>query len=131
MHEREDPVYILGNEPLAIADTVKYRGVFLQRNMKWDTHINATINKASRVLGLLKHTLFDYPDNVKKLAYSTLCRPIIEYGADVWDPYTKDLITKLEVFQNKAIRFNLNTKARDTSMTDLKNNCGIELLESR
>ena len=39
------------------------------------------------------------------MAYFTLVRPIIEYAAPVWDPYTKRNIYKIEMVQRRAARF--------------------------
>jgi len=49
----------------------------------------------------------------------------------VWDPYNKDKIQKLEVFQNKAVRFIYNIKGREESMTDVKRMNNIKTLEWR
>ena len=39
------------------------------------------------------------------MAYFTLVRPIIEYAAPVWDPYTQRNIYKIEMVQRRAARF--------------------------
>jgi hypothetical protein len=43
--------------------------------------------------------------NSKSLAYTSLVRPILEYGAACWDPYRKGLINALNRLQNKAAKF--------------------------
>ncbi|PNF22847.1 hypothetical protein B7P43_G18087 [Cryptotermes secundus] len=40
-----------------------------------------------------------------KLAYTSLVRPILEYGAGCWDPYRECQITALDRVQNKAAKF--------------------------
>ena len=79
--------YHLGNTPLLTCDTVKYLGVYLSKDNKWNTHIEYVCMKASRILGLLKNTISDAPVAVKLIAYKQLCRPILEYAAGVWDPH--------------------------------------------
>ena len=73
--------------------------------MKWGCHIDYAANKALRVLGLIKHVLYDAPKKVRLLAYVTLCRPLLEYACEIWDPTTQFLITRLEDVQSKAIRY--------------------------
>ena len=43
--------------------------------------------------------------NTKRLAYMSLVRPILEYGAVCWDPYREGQITALDRVQKKAAKF--------------------------
>jgi hypothetical protein len=43
--------------------------------------------------------------NTRSLAYRSLVRPILEYGAACWDPYREGQIRALDRVQNKASRF--------------------------
>jgi hypothetical protein len=43
--------------------------------------------------------------STKSLAYTTLVRPILEYGAACWDPYREGKIYALNRVQNKAAKF--------------------------
>jgi hypothetical protein len=43
--------------------------------------------------------------NTKSLAYTSLVRPILEYGAACWDPYRKGQINALDRLQNMAAKF--------------------------
>ena len=43
--------------------------------------------------------------NTKSLAYTSLVRPILEYGAVCWDPYRECQISALDRVQNKAAKF--------------------------
>ena len=43
--------------------------------------------------------------NIKSLAYMTLVRPILEYGAACWDPYREGQINALARVQKKAAKF--------------------------
>ena len=43
--------------------------------------------------------------NTKSLAYTSLVRPILEYGAACWDPYRECQISALDWVQNKAAKF--------------------------
>jgi hypothetical protein len=50
---------------------------------------------------------FTDPSNrsTKSLAYTTLVRPILEYGAACWDPYREGQIYALDRVQKKAAKF--------------------------
>jgi len=43
--------------------------------------------------------------NTKGLAYMSLVRPILEYGAMCWDPYREGQIFALDRVQKKAAKF--------------------------
>ena len=48
------------------------------------------------------------PTEVKIHCYNTFARPIMEYSATVWSPYTVQDITKLEKVQSRAVRYVFN-----------------------
>jgi len=43
--------------------------------------------------------------NTKSLAYMSLVRTILEYGAACWDPYREGQISALDRVQKKAAKF--------------------------
>ena len=43
--------------------------------------------------------------NTKSLAYTSLVRPVLEYGAVCWDPYRECQISALYRVQNEAAKF--------------------------
>jgi len=43
--------------------------------------------------------------NTKSLVYTSLVRPILEYGTASWDPYRECQISALDCVQNKAAKF--------------------------
>ena len=47
-----------------------------------------------------------------KLAYSTLCKPILEYTSKVWALSSKQLEQQIEAAQRKAVHFIKNLKGR-------------------
>jgi len=51
--------------------------------------------------------------NTKSIAYKSLVRPILEYGAACWDPYRECQINALERVQKRAAKFAHNTGGLD------------------
>ena len=125
------PLYSIGGENLMVSDSVKYLGVHFHKSLSWNLHIDSVVAKAARTLGLLKHTLYDAEPALRKLAYFSLCRSGLEYGAEAWDPYLKFLTHKLEMLQNKAIRFIFKIKGRDVSISNIREVHNIQTLEAR
>ena len=97
--------YTLEGTVLENVDSIKYLGVTITNDLKWNTHINNICTKANRTLGFLRRNLFSCPQDVKEAAYKGLVRPVLEYGSSVWDPHTKCLQEELEKVQNRAARF--------------------------
>ena len=48
-------------------------------------------------------------NNTKRLAYTALVRPILDYGAVCWDPYREGHVSALNRVQMKAAKFANNT----------------------
>ena len=49
-------------------------------------------------------------NNTKRLAYTALVRPILEYGAVCWDPYREGQVSALNRVQKRAVKFANNIK---------------------
>ena len=87
---RQDSVvnctYFLNGKPLEQVSSFEYfLGINVSNNFDWDVHIDSVTAKVSQRLGMIKHVLFDVPRKVKRrVAYLTLCRPILENASEVW-----------------------------------------------
>ena len=72
--------------------------------MKFDIHINNIVNKANRLLGLVKRT-FSYMDrDTFLIIYKSIIRPIIDYGDSVWNPSLKKHIQMIENIQRRGTK---------------------------
>ncbi len=87
-------------------DVVKLLGVKIQNDLKWDSHINSIVSKASqrlRIITVLKHSGY----NTEKLVtvYIAHIRSLTEYACQVWHPaLTITLTQDLERLQIRALR---------------------------
>ena len=111
--------YKLGNNTLTALPSHGYLGVEISEDLKWNTHINHTVSKANRTLGVVRRNLKQCPRDIKAKAYSSIVRPKLEYAASVWDPFTDTNVNALEAVQRRAARFVCNTYSRDASVTSL------------
>ena len=126
--------YFLNGKPLEQVSSFNFKyflGINVSNNFDWDMHnIDSVTAKASQRLGMIKHALFDAPRKVKRVAYLTLCRPILEYASEVWDPYLIRQITSLEDIQRKGVRFISGIRGRQ-SVTEARVCLKLDLLETR
>ena len=111
--------YTIHNQQLAQVDSSKYLGVNISRNLSWKRHIDITCKKANQTLAFLQRNIRTCPREVKVQCYQTYVRPIVEYAAIVWSPYTKCDTAKLEAVQRRAARFVTGQYQRTVSVTGL------------
>jgi hypothetical protein len=63
------------------------------------------VKNAWKALHFIMRILKKGNSNTKTLAYMSLVRPVLEYGAACWDPYREGQIIALDRVQNKATKF--------------------------
>ena len=97
--------YSLEGTVLENVEKIKYLGVTITNDLKWNTHVSNICTKANRTPGFLRRNLSACPRDVKESAYKGLVRPILEYGSSVWDPQSILLQDELEKVQKRAARF--------------------------
>jgi hypothetical protein len=67
------------------------------------------------VLHFVMRILRKGKSNTKSLAYTSLVRPILEYGAACWDPYREGQINASERVQKTAAKFTVGHNHRNGS----------------
>ena len=123
--------YLLHNHQLEIVPSTKYLGVTISQDLSWNKHINNVTSKANKTLGLIKRNLKISFPKIKELAYNSLVRPITEYSAAVWDPYTQANIRSLEMVQRRAARWTLNRYHNVSSVTEMLDHLNWPTLQLR
>jgi hypothetical protein len=126
--------YFLHGVSLVQVSEVKYLGITISHDLKWNAHIEAACSRARGVLSFLGRNLKVANNKTKELAYFALVRPHVEYCSTVWDPYTKKMCNKVEMVQRKAARFVLNKLGSahyKDSVTEMLNNLKWSTLSER
>ena len=89
-------------------------------------------NKTNNTLSCIKRNLHSCPGRVKAQAYTSLVRPILEYGSTGWDPYRMHQKSFLEQVQGRAARFAAKTYSRqEVCVTQALNHLHWPTLEHR
>ena len=78
--------YTLEGTVLENVESIKYLGVTITNDLRWNTHVSNICTKANRTLGFLRRNLYSCPQEVKEAAYKGLVCPVLEYSGSVWDP---------------------------------------------
>jgi hypothetical protein len=79
-------------------------GILVEPGMKWKAQVQASVNKASRILGLLKNTFESREIELWKQLYTTYIRPHLEFAVAAWNPPNVAEIAALERVQRRATR---------------------------
>ena len=111
--------------------TAKYLGVEISNEMKWNTHINNTVNKGNRTLDFLKRNIRPYSQDLKSKAYKVIIRPTLEYARAISVPYTKKHINAIEMIQRRAARYVTNRYERYASVTEMLREIQWDSLEEK
>ena len=84
--------------------TVKYLGVYIDENLKWNTHIDKLICTISRNIGVIGRAKPYLSSNQLYLLYSSLVLPYISYCAAVWGANYSTSTSRIVKLQKRAIR---------------------------
>ena len=124
--------YTLEGTDLENVESIKYLGVTITSDLRWNTHVSNVCTKANRTLGFLGRNLFSCPQEVKEAVYKGLVRPVLDYGSSVWDPTCVVLQEELESVQKRAARFVTGNYNYETgSMTGILGQLKWEFLKKR
>jgi Reverse transcriptase (RNA-dependent DNA polymerase) len=85
-------------------ESIKYLGIIIDKNLKWDEHITSTIKKIRNILFvfyrlrniLCRRTMFTI--------YNALAKSVFQYGIIAWGACAKTKIEKLRIAQKQVIK---------------------------
>ena len=124
--------YSLEGTVLENVEKIKYLGVTITNDLKWNTRVSNICTKANRTLGFLRRNLATCPRDVKESAYKGLVRPVLGYGSSVWEPQSILFQEELEKVPKRAATFVTGNYVCETgSMTGILEQLKRESLKKR
>jgi len=123
--------YKINDYTIQKVESIKYLGLTILHNLSWSPHISRIVGKVNSVQAFFRRNLAYCSRDLKVKCYQTYIRPIIEYAAIVWFPYTQRNIYAIEMLQRKAARFVCSDFARLSSVTSMLEHLGWDTLEQR
>ena len=85
-------------------ESVRYLGIIVDENLKWQSHINNISAIISRNLGVMARAKYYISSQHLVLLYNTLILPYLNYCASVWGTNYSTRIDKLVKLQKRALR---------------------------
>ena len=65
--DQEDPCFMyLEETDIGNIESIKYLGVTITSDLRWNTHVSNVCTKANRTLGFLGRNLYSCPQEVKR-----------------------------------------------------------------
>ena len=97
--------YYYGDQQIPEESSFQYLGIIRRCDLNWSDHVNYTLRKAWKALHFTMRILKNGNNNVRRLAYTALVRPILEYGSVCWDPYREGRVKALNRVQKRGAKF--------------------------
>ncbi|CAB4044592.1 Hypothetical predicted protein, partial [Paramuricea clavata] len=86
-------------------NSFKLLGVWVQNDLKWNTHVCKITKRANKLLFLLRECRKSFlPPEIGLLTYTSKIRPILEYASPVWGGIPKYLEVEIERVQQRSLR---------------------------
>jgi uncharacterized protein with ATP-grasp and redox domains len=112
MKKKSHRNYALNNQVSEQVPSNLYHDLQISKDLTWKEYINNVTKKtkkkkkkkANSTAGFLRRNIQHCPRECRKTAHIALVRSVIEYGAIIWYPCTKQEITKLESIQRRGAR---------------------------
>jgi len=96
--------YYMDDQQLQVVSEHKDWGIIIDSSLKFHNHTTSVINKANRVLGLIKKTFNLQNSRTFPILYKALVRPHLEYANVVWRPSFIGDSQKVERVQRRATK---------------------------
>ena len=95
----------MGGNVIEETVTYKYLGVIIDAKLNWKPQIEKMCSKLSSVCGVLSKIRHVLDRNSLLMIYNSLVESRLRYGILCWSTASKQQLHRLEVLQNRAIRY--------------------------
>ena len=85
-------------------DNIKYLGMYIDKYLSWNFHIQQLSQKLSRANGILSKLRHNAPIRTCLQVYYAIFYSHLIYGCNIWGLTTEENLNKIEVLQKKCLR---------------------------
>jgi len=121
--------YEMGGKVLKVSEEERDLGVVMHKSAKPSRQCAEAAKKGNSTLGMIRRTIVTRDKDTILRLYKSLVRPQLEYCIQVWNPYLRQDIEKLEKVQRRATKMILGYK--NLSYEERLDRCGLTTLERR
>ena len=94
----------LAQDALTKVQSHRHLGVILSHDLRWSTHVDYILTKATRLLSVLRRLRSSLDQESLSHMYLTYIRPILEYACTAWGNLGTTQVDRLERFQRRAAK---------------------------
>ena len=98
------PELSIDNLPIEKVTSVKSLGIFIDENLRWQTHIDKLSKKIASGIGAIKRIRDFVPTPTLHCIYNALIQSQFDYCNIVWGNWGKTLFDRLQKLQTRAAR---------------------------
>ena len=102
--QTEERAYQMNGTNLEHHNSEKDLGVTVDKHLTFESHILDKVNKANRIMGLIRKSFISLNKQNFLLLYKALVRPHLEYCNQIWKPNLMKHIRIIENVQRRATR---------------------------
>ena len=115
---------------IAKCNEEKDMGIIFDKSFSFDVHVQSCINKANKMIDIIKRTFTFLDKENFNTPYKTLLRPYLEYGNVIWSSYLKRQSVTSERVQRRATTLNYTQRLKKLDLPTLKyRRLGDDLVE--
>jgi len=94
--------YSISERQISQASSIDDLGIKFNNHLSFEEHINNKVNKANSLAGMIRRSFVHLDNDMFRALFTSMVRPHLEYGATVWNPIQRNLITVIENVQRRA-----------------------------
>ena len=95
----------IGEMAIKNEDSMKYLGVWIDKNLKLHKHISVVTKKVARYCGIISKIRHWVPNNIVVTFYNIYVKPTIQYGVLIYSCCYKNKLNSILVLQKKICVF--------------------------
>lgn len=116
-------IYINGQEISSVKE-VRYLGVIIDKQLKWEKQIKNTIKKLRGLMPLIGKIRDKLSEEDKKMIYHTIIESRLQFGIECWGKASKSRLTAIQRTQNNMLRI-LYKRGRRENIDDLYDSLNV------
>ena len=94
----------IGGSRIKETESIKFLGVYLDKNLSFRSHINYISKKLSKSVGILNKLKHYLPLPIMKTLYVTFVQPYLQYCIEAWFAAYHNVTDKIVKIQKKVVR---------------------------